>query len=99
MAKPLNLNDPSTWMWNSIEVNDFMFCAVHGNEWCYRCTCDHRTGNNIRIEKELEQEFTEEENEGRDDRRPIMNVFAMGSQPSPNNKEEFQCTTHKKNRL
>lgn len=37
----------------NILVNDFMFCAAHGSEFCLVCFCDHRMCNNIRVEDEL----------------------------------------------
>lgn len=38
---------------DNIIVNDFMFCRDHGFEYCYRCCCDHRMCNNVRVEDEL----------------------------------------------
>jgi hypothetical protein len=58
---PLNRDDPSTWIGNNVEINDFMFCAVHGNEYCNHCACDHRMCNNVRIEDQLERVFSEQE--------------------------------------
>lgn len=36
-----------------IIVNEFKFCAQHGDEYCQTCCCDHRMSNNVTIEEEL----------------------------------------------
>lgn len=36
-----------------IFVNQFRFCARHGDELCQTCCCDHRMSNNVTIEEEL----------------------------------------------
>jgi hypothetical protein len=41
----------------SIVINDFMFCATHGDEYCHICCCDYRMGNNVRIEEEMTDFF------------------------------------------
>jgi hypothetical protein len=43
-----------------IIVNNFMFCANHGSEYCPYCTCDHRPTNNIQIEDGLVAKFPED---------------------------------------
>ena len=43
----------------NIIVNNFMFCAKHGSEYCTRCCCDHRMVNNIQVEGD----FTDQERE------------------------------------
>ncbi|KAH6914313.1 hypothetical protein BKA70DRAFT_1095064 [Coprinopsis sp. MPI-PUGE-AT-0042] len=93
---PLDRNDPSTWTGNNVEVNDFMFCAVHGNEYCIDCACDHRMCNNVRIDDQLGQEFGEHEHWERDDRQPIMNVYAMGAKAARHDNAEFQCIAHRR---
>lgn len=46
-----------------IVVNQFKFCARHGDELCQTCCCDHRMSNNVMIEEELSHvsEFLETE--------------------------------------
>ncbi|KAF8994658.1 hypothetical protein BDQ17DRAFT_1366602 [Cyathus striatus] len=78
----------------NIIVNDFMFCAEHGNEYCHICCCDHRMCNNIRIEDELGDmtEFFEFEVE---ERHPI-NAYALGAVAALRTEKSFQCERHKK---
>lgn len=38
-----------------ITVNQFTFCAEHGDEYCQACCCDHRMSNNVKIDAELHE--------------------------------------------
>ncbi|KAH6912225.1 hypothetical protein BKA70DRAFT_1184850 [Coprinopsis sp. MPI-PUGE-AT-0042] len=84
----------STSIGNNIVVNGFMFCADHGDEYCFACCCDHRLTNNIRIEDELQKdphfdfEFDLEE-------RQSINAYALGAEAAIQTEESFQCEKHR----
>ena len=42
-----------------LTVNEFTFCAEHGDEYCSRCTYDFRYINNYAILNELDQQIVE----------------------------------------
>ncbi|KAF8637224.1 hypothetical protein AX17_002975 [Amanita inopinata Kibby_2008] len=76
-----------------IVVNDFMFCAEHGDEVCYHCCVDHRLTNNVQIEDELNNledvfDFGLEE-------RQSINVFAHGAREALNTEDSFSCSKHR----
>ncbi|TFK36240.1 hypothetical protein BDQ12DRAFT_687074 [Crucibulum laeve] len=79
---------------DNIVVKDFMFCAEHGDEYCHKCCCDHRMGNNVRIEDELGDmsEFFEFEVE---ERQPI-NAYAHGAVVAVQTEESYECESHRK---
>ncbi|KAF5347271.1 hypothetical protein D9756_009964 [Leucocoprinus leucothites] len=76
-----------------IVVNQFKFCAKHGDELCQSCCCDHRMSNNVTIEEELGDmsEFLETEVE---ERQPL-NAYALGAVAALHTEESFQCEKHK----
>lgn len=77
-----------------IVVNSFMFCQLHGNEYCHLCTCDHRDGNNI----VLDLYNTLADNVGvssfRLQVRTSLNVYSYGAVPVRRSSEDYKCTTH-----
>ncbi|EAU87884.2 hypothetical protein CC1G_01531 [Coprinopsis cinerea okayama7 len=86
--------DSSAWVVpDHIVVNDFMFCAEHGDEYCHACCCDHRLTNNIRIEDELEGVEKFDFELDWEDRQSI-NVYALGAVADITTEDSFQCEKH-----
>ncbi|KAF8188685.1 hypothetical protein BJ912DRAFT_1059392 [Pholiota molesta] len=79
-----------------IEVNGFVFCKNHGDEWCHRCCYDHRMTNNYQIEDALPEEVNNSmvfdiEN------RHTFNAYACGAVPARSGKSDaYQCRVHDK---
>ncbi|KAF9471248.1 hypothetical protein BDN70DRAFT_820244 [Pholiota conissans] len=77
-----------------IQVNGFVFCENHGDEWCHKCCYDHRMTNNIQIEDDL-QDINDSMAYDIDD-RGSFNVYAYGAVSAENKKNKFQCREHDK---
>jgi len=77
-----------------IIVNGSMFCKLHGDEYCSRCFCDHRMGNNhVHDLYEVLGELIEET--GFDlEERLSRNALRQGAVPVRAGSEEYKCTAH-----
>ncbi|TFK19474.1 hypothetical protein FA15DRAFT_682937 [Coprinopsis marcescibilis] len=77
----------------NIVVNDFMFCADHGDEYCHACCCDHRLTNNIRIEDVLQDDSRFDFEHDLEERQSI-NAYALGAVAAIQTEDSFECEKH-----